>query len=402
MASLFRFMISIIFHAKSTLTSHSQPKSAFASHSPPKSAFAALSEPKSASAALSPPKSASAALSPPKSASAALSPPKSAFAEQSAPAFVSESLSRAPIVSQSASRAPEKSRSPSTALSRLASTRIFRAPSRSGFRKPYPAKPYAVGQRSLVTYPVKQHCCHLCPFITQSKKQLINHYKDQHSCIFDNVKHRVRICRCGACFKTDTEYDNHVSKCLLMNFQKPKPGFMKLSIDACSMDDKGSGAGGLIRNDSGRPLVLFAEPLGICLPLLGELRSLERGLSVTCQTKARIISVDSDSQQLVWAISKRLSKPISSDVLGHILDRKGNPVYRHLLLRVREMLSQEDYVFEVNHVYRQANKVADALADIGYSEREFKIFGPNELKEYPLIEKLLEEDETVDGIIEDS
>ncbi|KAL0419276.1 UNVERIFIED_CONTAM: hypothetical protein Sradi_1341100 [Sesamum radiatum] len=69
------------------------------------------------------------------------------------------------------------------------------------------------------------------------------------------------------------------SNSYLVQWQKPQAGWIKLNIDCASKGkSEPSGAGGIARNDKGRVLFAFLEPIGIATNWQAELKVLWRGL----------------------------------------------------------------------------------------------------------------------------
>ncbi|CAN1256840.1 Putative ribonuclease H protein At1g65750 [Linum perenne] len=109
-------------------------------------------------------------------------------------------------------------------------------------------------------------------------------------------------------------------------------------------------AGGIIRDHLGRGMVAFTMNLGCCTVTRAELRGAITGL------------------ELAWSYGFRnIDLQLDSRVATAILTCADDPIHQYAteVLSFRELCNREWRV-EIRHVYREANKVADFLANQGH------------------------------------
>ncbi|KAL3647927.1 hypothetical protein CASFOL_008895 [Castilleja foliolosa] len=189
-------------------------------------------------------------------------------------------------------------------------------------------------------------------------------------------------CKCGCCFEDKDSYHRHYQVCDHMNWHLPPKGLIKLNTDgSCKRlkGDEGLSAGaGLIRDHEGVVLVSFGEPLGITNSMLAEMRAMKRGLEFVFLSTFNRVIVETDNGHLIGAIKGALEK--KKDFCCYILNKEpGNKqvqVYWHILLRIRAILLDPKIHFTLSHIYNDANKAADTMANLGVKERAFRIWLP--------------------------
>ncbi|CAN1743220.1 Putative ribonuclease H protein At1g65750 [Linum perenne] len=110
-------------------------------------------------------------------------------------------------------------------------------------------------------------------------------------------------------------------------------------------------AGGLIRDELGRCLMAFSYNLGRCSITRAELRGAVHGLSIAWNLGYRRVLVQMDSAAAIA-----------------ILEAKGEIDHQHAMevIQYRELLTR-DWTVKIKHIYREANKAADSLANRGHS-----------------------------------
>ncbi|XP_060211737.1 uncharacterized protein LOC132639298 [Lycium barbarum] len=130
----------------------------------------------------------------------------------------------------------------------------------------------------------------------------------------------------------------------------PRDGWLKLNTDGCSKGNPGlSGGGGVIRNHQGKLISAFSSPLGCMTNNLSEATALQTGLKWCIDNAIRKIEVESDSLMLIKWIQNFASMPWNLQMV---------------VMDIRTSLeSFED--FKIQHCFREANKVADTLANTG-------------------------------------
>ncbi|PKI57332.1 hypothetical protein CRG98_022277 [Punica granatum] len=128
------------------------------------------------------------------------------------------------------------------------------------------------------------------------------------------------------------------------------PGWMKLNTDRSASGNLGrAGAGGILRNELGRWIRGFALFLGTTNSLVAELWAIHEGLVMAKSLGIRSLWVELDAKvvmELIWGSSQ------DNLLLKSLIDD-----CRELRRHFREV--------RVQHVYREGNKVTDALAWIG-------------------------------------
>lgn len=136
----------------------------------------------------------------------------------------------------------------------------------------------------------------------------------------------------------------------LVQWTLPPSGRLKLNVDA-SYDASGSGGGGILRDDSGNLLLSFAFPInGASSALQAEVAAMALSLRYCMHRLAGPVTIESDSQLLVAFINRHSISPWN---------------LRGFLSEITTSVSLLDCTF--HHVYREANAVADSLANIGRS-----------------------------------
>ncbi|CAN1807017.1 Putative ribonuclease H protein At1g65750 [Linum perenne] len=110
-------------------------------------------------------------------------------------------------------------------------------------------------------------------------------------------------------------------------------------------------AGGALRDSEGNVLLAFAANLGSCTITRAELRGVVEGLNLAWNGGYRRVAVQVDSLCAV----QLLSNPADSD-------------HQHASIIAQFLeLKQRDWVIELCHIYREANFLADFLANKGHS-----------------------------------
>jgi len=100
----------------------------------------------------------------------------------------------------------------------------------------------------------------------------------------------------------------------------------------------------------GEWIICFSENLGYCLAIKAEIRAILRGLK---------IAKDGCTQKLWIQIdSKAVVNMLTSHKLGH-------PEYSLLIQQCKHLLDWDGWEVRVSHCFREANQVADKLANMG-------------------------------------
>ncbi|KAJ8763770.1 hypothetical protein K2173_003552 [Erythroxylum novogranatense] len=128
----------------------------------------------------------------------------------------------------------------------------------------------------------------------------------------------------------------------------PRYDYFKLNVDGSSKGNPGlAGCGGVVRDFTSNWVCGFATHLGVCTSMVAELNGLLEGLNCAWDSGCRRLMVEMDSLSCVQLIRGSLV----------------NLCLAGLLSKIRAML-QREWVVQVTHVYREANRLADLLANI--------------------------------------
>ena len=129
-----------------------------------------------------------------------------------------------------------------------------------------------------------------------------------------------------------------------------RPGCLTLNTDGCSKGNPGcSGGGGILRDASGRPILAFSAFFGIRSSLHAEALAMLTGLRMCVKQGFVRVDLQSDSQVLVGIIQRRLQSPWQ------------------IRTEIEQIWDLTVAVARVSHCYRETNRVADILANVGVS-----------------------------------
>ncbi|XP_027172427.1 uncharacterized protein LOC113772083 [Coffea eugenioides] len=128
----------------------------------------------------------------------------------------------------------------------------------------------------------------------------------------------------------------------------PKQSVVKLNSDGCSRGNPGkSGGGGIIRNYEGRFLLGFSCFFGELTSLQAELEPLLHGIRLAVDRGYSALHIESDSLVLVQIIRGTVRCPWQ------------------LQRGLQEVLNAKGLVREISHCFREANRPAYRLANVG-------------------------------------
>ncbi|KAG7557811.1 Reverse transcriptase domain [Arabidopsis suecica] len=138
----------------------------------------------------------------------------------------------------------------------------------------------------------------------------------------------------------------------MVGWKKPPEGWVKLSTDGASHGNPGpSTAGGVIRGMAGEWLGGFALNIGVCSAPLAELWGVYYGLVIAWERGFRRVELEVDSELVVGFIKMGVSD-------AHPLS---------FLVRLCHSFIARDWLVRVTHVYREANRLADGLANYAFT-----------------------------------
>ncbi|GAV67425.1 RVT_3 domain-containing protein [Cephalotus follicularis] len=151
-------------------------------------------------------------------------------------------------------------------------------------------------------------------------------------------------------------------------WEKPDIGWTKLNFDgSCRGRGCKASIGGVFRNHKAEFVLGYAESIGKSSSTNAELAALRRGLELVLENGWTHIWLEGDAKTLVDIIVQR-RRVKCAQVQRHISD-------------INMILPELDNCI-VTHVYREGNRAADKLAQIGHNSRKpriWKDFPPNEL-----------------------
>ncbi|CAN1179527.1 Putative ribonuclease H protein At1g65750, partial [Linum perenne] len=128
--------------------------------------------------------------------------------------------------------------------------------------------------------------------------------------------------------------------------------WLVLNTDGSVITSSGTAAaGGLVRDEWGRCLLAFSSKVGSCSITRAELRGIATGLKLAWEAGFKKIVVQADSRA---AIS--------------LINAEGPPTHQHggEIYTIRELMLR-DWEVTIRHVYREGNRSADFLANLGHT-----------------------------------
>ena len=145
-------------------------------------------------------------------------------------------------------------------------------------------------------------------------------------------------------------------KSFAVHWCRPMAGCFKLNVDGASRGNPGhSGGGGIIRNHRGEMIKAFSNYYGVCTNMVAEFRALEEGLFLAIELGLELseLVVESDSKVLVEML------------------KKSKCDQWQLLMHWKEVLGLVDQTLFIQHQFREANSIADSLANEGINTLTF-------------------------------
>ena len=133
---------------------------------------------------------------------------------------------------------------------------------------------------------------------------------------------------------------------------RPPEGWFKLNTDGASRGNPGlATAGGVLRNSDGEWCSGFALNIGICSATLAELWGVYYGLYIAWEYKVTRLELEVDSEIVVGFLKTGISdtQPLS------------------FLARLCYGFISRDWIVRISHKYREANRLADGLANYAFS-----------------------------------
>ncbi|KAG7534372.1 Endonuclease/exonuclease/phosphatase superfamily [Arabidopsis thaliana x Arabidopsis arenosa] len=138
----------------------------------------------------------------------------------------------------------------------------------------------------------------------------------------------------------------------MVSWLPPSDGWVKLNTDGASHGNPGlATAGGVLRDGDGRWIQGFAFNIGFCSATLAELWGVYYGLYLAWERRIPRLQLEVDSEVVVGFLKTGISDT-------HPLSFLVRLCYGFLL---------KDWTVRVSHVYREANHLADGLANYAFT-----------------------------------
>jgi ribonuclease HI len=136
-----------------------------------------------------------------------------------------------------------------------------------------------------------------------------------------------------------------------IRWRPPKISFVKLNTDGAYKKDQIAGCGGIIRGNQGEWLGGYAKCVGLCSAFVAELWGVLEGLRCVRRLGFMNVELNIDSVAVVQVLKER---------------RFNSSLGGALIKQIWKLLDM-DWNIEIFHTYREANKCADDLANLGCS-----------------------------------
>jgi ribonuclease HI len=137
----------------------------------------------------------------------------------------------------------------------------------------------------------------------------------------------------------------------LIKWNPPREGYIKLNTDGACKSGQLAGCGGVIRGSQGEWIHGFAKNVGKCNAFVAELWGVLEGLRCVRRMGFSKVEINIDSVSVVQLLQQR-----------NLHSMSGGTVTRQIW-----KLLDLNWDIEITHSYREANKCADALANVGCS-----------------------------------
>ncbi|KAG7536806.1 Ribonuclease H domain [Arabidopsis suecica] len=138
----------------------------------------------------------------------------------------------------------------------------------------------------------------------------------------------------------------------LISWSPPRGEWFKLNTDGASRGNPGlATAGGVVRDGEGNWCCGFGLNIGICSAPLAELWGVYYGLYIAWERGITRLELEVDSEIVVGFLQKGIEDSHPLSFLVHLC-------YGFL---------SKDWIVRICHVYREANRLADGLANYAFS-----------------------------------
>lgn len=140
----------------------------------------------------------------------------------------------------------------------------------------------------------------------------------------------------------------------VIRWHAPKEDWIKLNVDGASKGNLGvAGGGGVFRDHYGNWIKAFACYLGWCTSIRVEILSLLKGLRTAKELRFTKVEVHMDSQITL----RKIQTPC----------QRNQPLY-FIIKECQELIYNDEWEVKLQYCYREANKIADFLANLGVQQ----------------------------------
>ncbi|CAN1121954.1 Putative ribonuclease H protein At1g65750 [Linum perenne] len=157
----------------------------------------------------------------------------------------------------------------------------------------------------------------------------------------------------ATCFEASVLPEMRVQREIQVKWQAGPQGWITVNSDGSVLGTRGkAAAGGILRQADGKGIYAYAINLGICSITRADIRGALEGIKRAWLEGYRRVEVQLDSQAAI----------------AILLDRNDTIFHQHALevFEFREWMGR-DWILKLKHVYREANRVADYLANHGHT-----------------------------------
>ena len=138
---------------------------------------------------------------------------------------------------------------------------------------------------------------------------------------------------------------------IFVGWEPPPADWVTLNMDGASRQNPDlAGCGGVFRGGKGEWLGGFAEKLGICSSVRAELRAVLRRLLLARDKGFKKIIIFVDSIMVMGMLKG---------------DMDCNARHHTIIQCCKSLMEANDWEVRISHCYREANQVADTLANLG-------------------------------------
>jgi ribonuclease HI len=163
-----------------------------------------------------------------------------------------------------------------------------------------------------------------------------------------------------------------------ISWHAPPMGWYTLNTDgAAKISDSKAGCGGIVRNDTGNWVEGFAKALGDTTAYMAELWGVFEGLKLAKRRGVTKLDLRIDSEVIVKSLQAR---------------KNGSTMGCTLMKKIYKVLEDFQEV-RITHVFREANRCADMLANMGCSNIDNILYF-----EYPPVEVMQIVDDDYRGV----